>query len=168
VAAPSLSPWTGPALFAVTGCLALAVGLLVYMADRNAGQAALFPAIAALHTGPIFGVIGAWLPSFVHPFAFSLFTAAVLPRTASPAYGGCVAWWAVNIAFEAAQHPQVSGHVAASLQLVFGPTWLTRALSNYFLRGTFDVGDIVAATAGALTAAGVLHLIHCLETRHAH
>jgi hypothetical protein len=145
----------------------MAMGILVYMTDRDPARAALFPDVFALHTGPIFGAVGAWLPSFVHPFAFSLFTAAAMQRSASPAYGACVVWWAVNIAFEVGQHEQISGRIAELLQLVFGHTWPGRALSNYFLRGSFDVGDIVAATAGALAAAGVLYVVHHQQARHA-
>jgi hypothetical protein len=73
-----------------------------------------------------------------------------------------------NVAFEATQHAAISGRLAAALQSAFGPTWPTQTLSNYFLCGTFDVGDIVAATAGALAAAGLLSFIHRLETAHAH
>lgn len=157
-----------PAWLVLIGGLAGAVGLLVYMTDRDAASAMLFPTIAALDVGPVFGSVGPWLPSFVHPFAFSLFTAAAMLPRASPAYGACGAWWAVNVVFEVAQHAQFSGYIAASLQLIIGPTWLTQALSNYFLLGTFDVGDIAAATAAALAAAAVLYLIHLLEARHAH
>ena len=149
------------------GGFALLLGVLVYVTDRDPAHAMLLPRIAALDTGALFGVIGSSLPSFIHPFAFSLFTAAALKRAASPAYGACAAWWAVNLAFEAGQHEQLSGRLAEWLQFVFGPTWLTRALSNYFLRGTFDLGDIAAVTAGALAAAGVLALVHHQETRHA-
>lgn len=155
------------ALLVGIGGFAFPVGMLVYMADRDPAHAMLFPRIAALDTGALFGALGAWLPSFIHPFAFSLFTAAALKRAASPAHGACAAWWAVNLAFEAGQHEQISGRLADGLQLVFGPTWLTRAVSNYFLRGTFDVGDIAAVTAGALAAAGVLVLAHHQVTRHA-
>jgi len=136
------------------------------MTDRDPARATLFPAAAALHTGLIFGGIGQWLPSFVHPFAFSLFTAAAMRRSASPAYAACAAWWAVNIAFEAGQNEQISGRVAELLPLAPGDTWPARVLSNYFLRGSFDVGEMLAATAGALVAAGVLCLAHRLETRH--
>ena len=160
--------WAAPAVLATIGGCAFAVGVLVYAADRNPAQTMLFPTIAALHTGQFFGVLGPWLPSFVHPFAFSLLTAAALQRSVSPAYGACAAWWAVNIAFEVGQHPQISGGLTDSLQRAFGHTWLTRALSNYFVRGSFDVGDVLAVTAGALAAAGVLQLVHHLEARHAH
>jgi hypothetical protein len=161
------SQWSGSAVLVATGCCVLAIGLLVYMTDRDPGQAVLFPMLAALSVGPIFGALGPWLPSFVHPFAFSLFTAAALPRTPVPAYGVCGAWWAVNMAFEAVQHAQVRAGFAEVLQRVFGDGWLTRALSNYALRGSFDVGDVVAATAGALAAAEVLSFVHRRETRHA-
>jgi hypothetical protein len=153
---------TAPALLAAIGCVALAVGMLVYMADRNPAHALLFPAIAALGTGPLFGPLGSWLPSLVHPFAFSLLTAAARPPSASPAYRACIAWWAVNVAFEAAQHPQWSATLAAGLQNLLGRAAPARWLADYFLRGTFDVADIVAATAGALAAAGVLNLVHRL------
>jgi hypothetical protein len=165
MAAPYFQPLS--ALLPAIGSLALVLGTLVYVTDRDAAHALLFPKILALHTGPIFGVLGPWLPSFVHPFAFSLFTAAALQRSASPAYGACAAWWAVNIAFEAGQHAQISGRLVESLHLVFGHTWLTRMLSSYFLRGGFDVADIVAVTAGALAAAVVLYLAHPSEARHA-
>jgi hypothetical protein len=169
MAALKQSPGAASALLAVTGCLALAVGLLVYMADRNAAHAVLLPRVAALGTGPVFGVIGAWLPSFVHPFAFSLFTAALLPSRSAWRYGACAAWCGVNVAFELGQHPVFKAPLADALQDAFGQTPLTRALASYFLRGTFDTGDLVAAGLGAVAAAGLLYLLQCSpEDDHAH
>lgn len=75
------------------GLLALAAGLLVYAADRDPARAMLFPSFAALHSGPVFGAVGSWLPSFVHPLAFSLFTVAAMRPRARPPYGVCAAWW---------------------------------------------------------------------------
>jgi hypothetical protein len=146
----------------------LAVGMLVYMADRDPVHAALFPTIAALHGGAVFGVLGAWLPSFVHPFAFSLFTAAALPAHLGWRLAACVSWGAVNVAFEVGQHPHVSASLADWLQSGDAPTWPAQALSNYFLRGTFDVADIGAALLGAAAAAGVLCWMRGpLEKHHA-
>ena len=119
----------------------------------------LFPSIASLDTGPVFGVLGLWLPSFVHPFAFSLFTAAALPPRPAWRYGACAAWCMVNVAFEMGQHPQVRAPLAEALQASVGPTLLTRPLANYFLRGTFDGGDIVATLVGALAATAVMCLM---------
>ena len=54
---------------------ALLVGLLPYLTDRPAGSAWLIPTIAWLQGMNSFGGAGLWLPSFAHPFAFSLLTA---------------------------------------------------------------------------------------------
>jgi hypothetical protein len=57
--------------------------------------------------------------------------------------------------------------LAEAVQSSFGPTLLTRPLANFFLRGTFDGGDIVAAIVGAIAAAAVLRLMdRTRETDH--
>jgi hypothetical protein len=159
--------YSEPARLTAIGVAALAMGLVVYATDRAATGSAPFPAIAIAGGLVVFGLLGQWLPSFVHPFAFSLFTAAARSPAAAPAYGACAAWWAVDVAFEVGQHPHISTALAKSLQHVLGPTVPVRWLSNYFVRGTFDTGDLVAATAGALAAAGIIYLVHRMEARHA-
>ena len=134
-----------PAVLVAVACSALATGVVVYVADRASAPPALIAPFVLGSVGPFFGAAGQWLPSFVHPFAFALLTAATRPRDASPAYGACAAWWAVNVIFETGQHPQFR-----------------------FLRRTLDVGDILAATLGAFAAAAVIRLVHRLEEQHAH
>lgn len=144
----------------ITACLSLALGLLVYLADRAPGHASLLPAVPGLSGHHFFGALGQWLPSFVHPFAFSLLTAATLRRQAAPHDGACVGWAAINLMFEFAQHPLLKAPLAAALQDGLGWTPFARPLANYVLRGTFDPGDLVAVVLGALAAAGVLRLVH--------
>jgi hypothetical protein len=156
-----------PSRLVALGCLALGIGVLVYLTDRDPSRAALIPAVAALSQSHLFGAVGLWLPSFVHPFAFSLFTAAVQSPHRSPAYWACAMWWAINVAFELAQAPNVSAEAADMLQRLLGQTWLTNALSQYLLRGTCAVSDLVAATAGAAAAAALLRFIHLREARDA-
>ena len=157
-----------PAFLAAIGCLAMTIGGLVYLVDRDVSHAVLIPAIAAPANSRLFGVLGQWLPSFVHPFAFSLFTAAVLPLGSAPRYRVCAAWCAANIAFELGQLPQASAQLARALQGLFGDAPLAQALANYFVRGTFDVADIVAVVIGALMAAAVLRLVRPdTEANHA-
>lgn len=148
------------------GCLALALGLLVYLADRDPSQSLLIPAVAALAGSDWFGPIGQWLPSLVHALAFSLFTAAALPPRSPWRYRACAVWCAVNLAFELGQHPRLSAPLAEGLQAGFGDTRLSRTLANYFLRGTFDVADIVAVVLGALAAAAVLRLLQGTSEKH--
>jgi hypothetical protein len=157
-----------PARLFALGCLALGVGVLVYLTDRDPSRAALVPAIAALSQSHLFGAVGLSLPSFVHPFAFSLFTAALQPARRAPAYWACGLWWAINVAFEIGQAPSVSAVVADLLPRALEPTWLAAALSDYLLQGTCTVADLVAVTAGAAAAAAVLRFIHFREARDAH
>lgn len=165
------NPLIGPETYRIAalvsaGLLAMAVGLLVYLTDRDPSHTALIPAFAALAGSSLFGALGQWMPSFVHPFAFSLFTAATFPSRASAGYSACVAWWAVNVVFEVAQHPGINRSVAEAAAAVFGPSWVEHLLSSYVLRGTFDVGDLIAATAGAAGAASLLYVVHRLEVNH--
>lgn len=146
------------ALFALAA-LALATGLLVYLGDRLPGRAALIPAVDMLTGGGWFGAIGAWLPSFVHPFAFGLLTAAVLRDRRRFALGACATWGAVNMAFEVAQHARLK---QAWVEVLHGPLAQVpglRAVANYGLRGTFDVGDLLAVVLGTLAAVAVLILL---------
>jgi len=143
------------AVLVATGLMAMLVGLLVYLTDRDPAHAALIPAVAALAGASLFGALGQWMPSFLHPFAFSLFTAAVLPPRSAWRYRACAAWCAVNLAFECGQHPLASARLAEWVQ-GFGNTLAGRMVANYFLLGTFDGGDIVAALLGGLAAVALL------------
>lgn len=158
----------GPALLIAVSGAVLALGALVYMADRSPARVALLPAALTLGAGPWFGALGPWLPSFVHPFAFALLSAALRMPGIAPAYSACVGWWIVNAAFEIGQHSGVAPLVAAGARHlgIDGP--LTRPLTNYLLRGTFDVGDLIAATLGALAAAALLYVVHRQEVDHVH
>jgi len=148
-----------PAMLAAIGGAALLLGLLVYVTDRGYAPPALMQTLPALAGSHWFGALGQWLPSFVHTLAFSLFTAAALPIAATPRYGVCIAWAMVNILFEVGQHPRISPSLAAWLQGGLGDRSITRMLSSYFVRGTFDWGDILATVAGALAAGAVLRFM---------
>jgi hypothetical protein len=149
------------------GCLALAAGTLLYLTDRETSRAAMIPAIPVLAGLGLFGGPGAWLPSFVHPFAFSLLTAALQRPGKPPAYWACAMWWVINLGFELAQAPLLGAPLASGLRHSLWPAWLVDGLSNYAARGTFDVADLVAATAGALAASLLLRSAHCREAGNA-
>lgn len=147
---------------------ALLLGLAIYLTDRAAGHAIWIPAVPALAGRLSFGALGGWMPSLLHPFAFALLTVAARAPHPRPAYGACLAWWAVNVVFEAVQHPLLSGPLAAFVAESDVTATLLRPFAAFAVRGTFDTGDIVAATLGALAAAAVLALSHRLETHHVH
>jgi hypothetical protein len=150
--------WRRSASLAAVAVGALLLGLLVYLTDRSSSSASLIPRVDALAGRHVFGAIGQWLPSFVHPFSFALLSAAALGARDTPRYGVCVAWCLIDVAFEIGQHPQVKLPLAQALQDGLGWTPLARPLADYFLRGTFDAGDIAAAVLGGLAACFVLRL----------
>jgi hypothetical protein len=148
--------WRRTAIPCAIGCFALLLGAVAYLTDRAATHALLVPPFAMLPGTRVFGGVSQWLPSFVHPFAFSLFTASALPPSARNRALACVAWLAIDVAFEIGQHPQFGRRLASALEDALGSGPVAQALANYFRRGTFDVGDIVAAVLGTLAAAAVL------------
>jgi len=152
--------WGRAITICVIAGLGLSIGALVYLTDRAAYSHSLLPRFASLQRRHLFGVVGPWLPSFLHTFSFSLLTAAARSPAKSPAYGACAAWCTVNLVFELGQHPKVSQRLADLVLRTFGDTAPSRWTSNFFIRGTFDVNDIAAAVAGGLAAAGLLHLVH--------
>jgi hypothetical protein len=158
-AAPPEAAGRSAVLVVIAG-LSLAIGILVYLTDRHALHFAWLPSLRAPAPSSLFGTMGQWLPSLVHPFAFSLLTAAALPSGPAPRYGACVAWGLVNVAFEIGQHPLVSAPLAQFLQSELGAMPAAQALARYFVHGTLDPGDIVAALAGAMAAGMVLRLMH--------
>jgi len=129
---------------------ALALGASVYALDRPPGSAQLLPPGATLFadTALSFGSMGAWLPAFLHVFAFSLLSAALLSATRVAAASACFAWWAIDSLFELGQHPAISPHLGAA----------------YFVRGHFDVADLLATALGALVAYATLTMIRRRET----
>ena len=155
-------------LLAMAG-IALCLGVLVYVAERSATHTLLLPRFAAMGRAPHLGAIAQWLPSFIHPFAFSLLSAAALRHRAAsghPPYIVCALWWAVNMAFELGQHLRFSAPLADALQAGWGQYPPAAATAQYFLQGRFDWADIAALSAGALAAAAVLRLLHIGEDPH--
>jgi hypothetical protein len=150
-------------LLAAGGIVALVAGVLVYLTGRPAGSAYLLPGSFALHedTAPVFGWLGGVLPGFIHVLAFSLLTVAALrPRTLHRVAAVPAAWFVADLLFEIGQHPAIAPHIAAAMPEYFRHLPLLENVGPYFLRGTFDVGDIVAYAAGALAAYA---LITCCE-----
>lgn len=143
-------------LLVAIGCAALSVGVLVYLTDRHGAP-----------NGPVFGLIGQWLPSGVHALAFSLFTAAALGRGASRRRGACAAWCAINLAFEFGQHAAFKPHWAAALHAGGGDWPITGSVLRYLLAGTFDVGDLLAIVLGTLAAGLLLEFLDKPIPRHA-
>ncbi len=130
---------------------ALAVGLLVYLADRPAGTAWLLPPVGTPHGLPSLGAAAAWLPSAVHVFAFALLSALVLPPHRLLGTTACAGWVLVDMLFELGQHRAIAAPLSQWLQAHL-PSQLAQPLARYFLAGTFDPADLAAAVLGGAMA----------------
>lgn len=138
-----------------TGVFALFVGTLVYLVDRPADYTYF------VYSGPtsislykilpnLFGLIGNNVPTFVHVFSFILITAGVLSCQKRGCFIICLSWLLLDCAFELGQKFKT-----VPSQII--PGWFSGIpfLENtqiYFLRGTFDVLDLVAVALGTVAA----------------
>jgi len=85
----------------------LTFGLSVYLFDRPADQIYFIPDGWQLSSAdnPLFGSMGACLPSFVHVAIFILITGVLLKPWRFPIASICLLWFGIDILFELAQHP---------------------------------------------------------------
>ncbi|MFP4452343.1 MAG: hypothetical protein ACLFNW_02185 [Desulfobacterales bacterium] len=138
----------------LAGLAVLLAGTLVYLVDRPPDTyfvKKMLPDLNLYETAPtFFGKLGSVLPAFVHPFSFSLITAAFAAKTIRGCLIICMFWFAINSAFELGQHFK-----EFSSSLV--PEWFSHIpfLENtraFFIAGTFDPLDLLAMFFGALGA----------------
>ena len=139
----------------LTGAIVLLLGILVYLVDRSPDQTYFVNKsiinISLYHILPnLYGIIGNSLPSFAHVFSFILITAGLIASKKRDFIIICSFWFFVDSAFELGQE-------FSALFMQFIPDWfaLIPFLENtgdYFVRGTFSVGDMVAITIGTITA----------------
>jgi len=133
---------------------ALAVGVLVYLLDRQPTSIYFIPDWITLanNLNPIFGEIGNYLPTFIHVFVFILLTAIIVAPSPAWIIPLCVAWFAVDSLFELAQITPIDQWIAGNV-----PDWFTgipflENTSAYFIAGTFDFLDLLSIAAGTVAA----------------
>lgn len=136
------------------GCLALAVGILVYVIARPAGTIPYLP-----HFGhfaplpvPMSAAVGS-LPTFSHAVAFSLLLAALLGTSRRRQLFACAAWTSIELLFEVAQHPVARGWLFNRADSLIR---MSPAIERYLQGSTFDVEDLLAAVLGGILAAALV------------
>lgn len=135
------------------GIILLLLGTLVYLIDRPPDNTYfIYASKISLHnTFPnLFGVLGNNLPDFVHVISFILITAGILSCRKKGYIIICSAWVLAECAFEL-------GQKFNPLNIKFISDWCEKvqvfgACESYFRFGTFDYLDMVAITAGGITA----------------
>ena len=141
-------------VFVLFGFLALVLGVLLYITDRSPEHIYFLNESFSLYVNgqQVFGVIGNSLPSFVHVFAFILFSLSILSGNRRNLYTVCVVWFVMDIAFEISQHPVVSAELLPLIPEWFQQVPILDNVSSYLKYGTFDVLDVLAIALGTISA----------------
>ena len=139
--------------------LLLVVGVIVYAVDRGGAAYFLFGWTAGHGIAGFFGPIGDHLPTFVHPLAMILLTAAVLRPWPQLLPAIALGWFTVECCFELGQLPPLDAHIAATLPAWFGGVPVLEASADYFLHGTCDPLDVLSIGLGAAAAYWIVRAI---------
>ena len=141
------------------GVFTLLLGSLVYIIDRPPDQTYFVfksPIKFSFHEiiPNLFGLIGNYMPDFIHVFSFILITAGIIAFKKKGYVFICIGWLLIDCAFELGQKYN-------SIPLRIIPDWFDKVpflenTKNYFLKGTFDIFDVAAVGLGALAAYYVL------------
>lgn len=139
---------------AVLGFLSLALGVLLYLADRPVERTYFLPDTLMTIDRPagLFGLFGQWLPGLLHVYAFILFTVALAVPRGRRIMGVCAAWFAIDALFECGQHPAIAPKLAALTPDWFQGIPVLENTASFFARGVFDPVDILFIALGAIAA----------------
>ena len=133
---------------------ALGIGVMVYVFERQPEFIYLLPDWLALNDmiGGIFGSLGNYLPTFIHVYVFILLTVVVAVPSITRLMPVCLAWLTIDTLFEIAQLEPVAQWVSQHTPGWFSGVPILENTAAYFLRGTFDVFDILSIIFGTITA----------------
>lgn len=143
-----------PVSQAVAALMVLAVGMAVYLLDRQPDDVYLMASWMASNerSGLSFGALGSFLPTFTHVYCFILLTAACVAPPRVQAFWIAFFWFVFDSILELAQMDAIASAIANHLPAWFEAVPLLNNTSAYFLAGTFDVIDIASIAVGAVAA----------------
>ncbi len=140
-------------LYVLIAIIALSIGLLVYLLDRQPDRVYFLSHAFSLAHGqhPLFGAMGNYLPTFVHVYAFILLTVAIVGSSNNRLLRICTLWFVMAALFECGQHPLLAPRIAASLPAWFAHIPILDNTAAYFLKGTFDLLDLLSIALGTIS-----------------
>lgn len=129
------------------GIMTLAIGALVYVADRPVGIfSRLGDGLDFIH----FGRLGYWLPDGLHPLGMALISAGVAGGRPASLRFWAIFWGIIGLCMETGQY--FGKKTTAFLPAGWQDLPFVRETAAYFIHGTFDPMDMVAVLLGSLTA----------------
>jgi hypothetical protein len=163
---PRITNWSQISI----GVLAIFIGILLYVFDRPPKEVYFVPDSNSLYQGEgaVFGVIGNYLPTFLHVLAFCLVTAGVLGSKRLEALWVCIVWALIDTLLELGQHPDISAIIARAIPDWFSSIPLLDNIASYFINGHYDTIDIASILVGASCAFGIICLTTSVEFQYNH
>ena len=149
----------------IVAALLLVVGVIVYAVDRGGAAYFLFGWSASHGEVELFGPAGNHLPTFIHPLAMILLTAAVLRPWPELLPAIACGWFAIDSLFELGQLSPLDARVVTFLPAWFEDVPVLEASADYFMNGTFDPLDILSIGLGAVAAYWIVRKIERGEPR---
>lgn len=156
---------THPAILSlVIAVVAMVLGIVVYLLDREAGSVYFMSDWMALgdSQSSVFGLLGQHIPTFVHVYTFILLTMAlVVPEERYRQYllPVCFGWFLLDALFEIAQIDFIAQRIAAWVPDWFANIPFLENTASYFIHSTFDVLDLFSIGLGALAAYVTIQII---------
>lgn len=140
---------------------ALIVGFCIYLFERQADSVYLFTvfSFSPAHQFSFSGVIGQWLPSLVHTYAFILLTALAVGINTRVMLASAMFWLLTGWLFELGQYPSIAAELVEHIPAWFSGIPLLENVGAYFQHGTFDPMDLLATLVGAVAAYTTWQLI---------
>jgi hypothetical protein len=139
-----------------TGAGLMTFGVALYAIVRSSTLWGFLPDLHLPGLEEWLGRAGGSAPTFFHVAAMSLLTAGVLGGTTRLAWGAALTWISTDIVFELGQHELLRVYLIGSVPEWLERVWLVDRTRSYFLNGTFDAMDIVAAVLGGFTALALM------------
>jgi hypothetical protein len=139
----------------ILGLFSLFLGTLVYLIDRNS-MYFLEKLQLVFYEYNVFGYFGNHLPTFIHTFSFCLITAGILA-----CQKGCypiivISWFLFDTFFETLQKYD---SIVTIIPDWFNHIFFLENTKDYFLKGTFDILDVLSIAIGAICSFLVLLIL---------
>lgn len=161
--------WHNAATQVTLALLFVLLGTFVYWSIRPPGNGFLIPRLTVgVPTAwrDWLGLVAGQLPTFAHTVAFVLLSAPFASPRRNAALRMSFLWFGIEAALEAGQAAPVATHIAALCPAWFSHVPILDHTAAYFLHGTFDPLDMLAAALGAAAAFLILEYVIGKDASH--
>lgn len=139
----------------IIGLISLIIGFIFYFSFRANTSSYFQIKLKTLdvlfgHYPRLFHNVGGALPSFIHPFAFSLIAMGLISGDKKSRGLICILFFLINFFFELGQ--KYNGFIIKYIPYWFNKFFVLENIKIFFNKGIFSVYDLIAIMFGAIAA----------------